>query len=746
MDQQWIELIGARQNNLKNISLRIPKQKITVFTGVSGSGKSSIVFDTIAQEAGRQLNETFSNFVRLYLPRYQQPQIDSIHHLSPAVVVGQDRLGGNARSTVGTISDISPLFRVLYSRFATPSLGYGNAYSFNDPQGMCPACEGIGSMMTLNIDAAIDREKSLQQGAILLPGYGVDTYYWNQYAQSGFFDVDKPLKDYNEEEWHQLLYSEPQKVQVTHSSGNFQATYEGIVVRFRRSKLQKQQEASEREKKQNAQFLMTATCEDCSGTRYREEVLHSLVGQYSIHDLSAMQLSQLIEALKTFTQPEMQTIVSRISERVQSLIDIGLGYMTLNRETATLSGGESQRVKMVKYLSSTLTGMLYIFDEPSTGLHPRDVYRLNDLLRQIRDKGNTVLVVEHDPDVIAIADYIVDVGPGAGAHGGTILFSGPYEEFAKSDSITAQALHTQAPMNTKPRPVSTFIESKRSSLYNLKNVSLKIPEQVLTVVTGVAGSGKSTLVNEVFAKQYQEAIVIDQRPIHTNVRSNAATYLGMMDKIRKLFAKENDVDAALFSYNSKGACEECKGNGVVTLNLSFMDDVETVCTTCQGRRYAEEVLAHTFNGKNIVEVLEMDVEQALAFFDAKDLVKKLEILQLVGLSYMSLGQPLSTFSGGECQRLKLAKEMKPGGQLYILDEPTTGLHLQDVSKIVHMLQQLVEQGNTVVVIEHHTDVMRQADWIIDIGPEGGSAGGQIIFEGTPEQLKNCKQSITANYL
>lgn len=745
METQWITLIGARQHNLKNISLRIPKGKITVFTGVSGSGKSSIVFDTIAQEAGRQLNETYSNFVRNFLPKYEAPAIDAIHNLSPAVVVGQERLGGNARSTVGTISDIAPLLRVLYSRFATPSLQTAHMYSFNDPQGMCEICEGIGKQLTLNVDTALDMAKSLNEGAILLPGYGVDTYYWGLYAQSGFFDNDKPLHAYTEEEWQQFLYGAEQKIHITHSTGEFNGTYMGLVYRFRRA-LQQQKELSEREKKKREPFMITAKCDACNGSRYRPEVLASQLHGYSIYDLSELQLTELSKVLTNFTDPQMEAVITRILQRVQSLIDIGLGYMSLNRETATLSGGESQRVKMVKYLSSTLTGMLYIFDEPSTGLHPRDVYRLNDLLRQIRDNGNTVLVVEHDADVIQIADYIVDVGPGAGIHGGTILFSGPYEQFKENGSITAQALNTQTPLNEKPRAVTTFLTSSTSSLHNLQQVALHVPERVLTVVTGVAGSGKSTLVHDVFANEHAEAIVIDQQPIHTNVRSNAATYLGMMDKIRKLFAKENDVEAALFSYNSKGGCKECGGNGSITLNLSFLDNVERVCPSCRGERYDEHVLAYTYNGKNIVEVLAMDVEEALQFFSAKDIVKKLQTLQLVGLSYMSLGQPLSTFSGGECQRLKLAKEMKEDGQLYILDEPTTGLHIRDVATLMNMLHQLVDAGNTVVVIEHQTDVIRQADWIIDLGPEGGSGGGHILFEGPPQDLLACSMSITAKYI
>ena len=743
---EWITVKNAKENNLKGVSLQIPKGKITVFTGVSGSGKSSIVFDTIAQEAGRQLNETYNSFTRLFLPRYARPDVEEINHLSVCVVIDQKRLGGNARSTVGTATDINSLFRLLFSRFGKPRAGKGfaNSYSFNDPEGMCDVCQGIGKTITLNLDTVLDPEKALSEGAILLPGYGVGTFYWKEFAHVGLFDIDKKIKDYSEEEMHLLLHESGRPLTVTYKSSTFETRFEGLVPRFMRT-LQRDQDVSEAKSKKLEKFTIMDSCPTCHGKRYRKEVLDSKINGYSIYDLTELELDQLQDVLDTLHVPEGQIIIDGIKSRVQSLVDIGLGYMNLNRESETLSGGESQRIKMVKYLSSSLNQMIYIFDEPSTGLHPRDVYRLNDLLRKIRDKGNTVIVVEHDPDVIAIADYVIDVGPKAGSHGGEITFAGTYQELLRTDTLTGRYLRERCLPAHEPRAYTTLISSKQSTLHNLKNVALRIPEGVLTVVTGVAGSGKSTLT-KVFLKEHPHAVYIDQSGVHTNSRSNPATFIGIMDLIRSTYAKVHGQPAGLFSYNSIGKCETCGGSGKIELNLSYMDKSEVECSDCQGNRYKPAVLEYLYKEKNIVDVMNMTMEDAYAFFDDPKIKKQLEQLITVGLSYLTLGQPLDTLSGGEAQRLKLAKELKTNGKLYILDEPTSGLHLSDVEHILRILDELVEQGITVIVIEHHLDVIRHADWIVDLGPDGGNAGGEILFEGRVADLKQCSRSITGRYL
>lgn len=741
---EYIEIIHARENNLKNVSLKIPKNKITIFTGVSGSGKSSIVFDTIAQEAGRQLNETYDSFTRLFLPKYSRPEVDEINNLSTAIVVNQKKIGGSARSTLGTITDINALFRVLFSRFATPSLGYANAYSFNDPSGMCSVCQGIGKTIALDVEKAVDHERSLNEGAILLPGFTVGSWYWKLHAETGLFDPDKKINKYTPEEYQLLMYADAQKI-TTAETGDMNVTYEGIVTRFMRTTIHTEKETSKRAAKVIEEFTVMKACPSCAGKRYNSEVLASTIDGYNIHDVTSVQLTELIEILKEIDNETRHPIIIGIQKRVQDLVDIGLGYMDLCRETNSLSGGESQRVKMVKQLASSLTNMIYIFDEPSTGLHPRDVYRLNELLRKIRDAGNTVLVVEHDPDVIQIADYIVDVGPFAGMHGGEITFTGSYEELLQSDTLTGKSLKQSLPINEQPRLVNDYYESQSSSLHNLKNVQLRVPKGIFTAITGVAGSGKSTLVNQVFAKDYPDAIQINQTPIHTNKRSNPATYTGIMNSIRKSFAKASGMDAGYFSYNSKGACPECNGSGTIELNLSFMDKSEVECTHCHGKRYNPTVLEHVYQGKNIVEVMDMTIEEAVVFFDAKDIQRKLKNLQEVGIGYLTLGQPMDTLSGGEAQRLKLANELKTNGNIYILDEPTTGLHMSDVKNVIRIINNLVEKGNTVIVIEHNVDVIRNADWVIDLGPDGGRDGGEILFEGTVKELREST-TITGKYV
>jgi excinuclease UvrABC ATPase subunit len=745
MGQDYIEIVGARENNLKNVSLKIPKKKITIFTGVSGSGKSSIVFETIAQEAGRQLNETFSKFVQGFLPKHGHPEVDEIKNLSLAIIVDQKRIGGNSRSTLGTITDINPLLRVLFARIGQPHMGHSSYFSFNDPNGMCKTCEGIGRIVALDMDKALDKEKSLNEGAILLPGYKPGSWQWKMYAATGFFDCDKKIKDYNDEEYEKLVYCKSVKLNSTVMEG-LNTTYAGLAERFILQNVKTEYEKSEASQKKIAPFTTEEQCPDCGGKRYNDSILSSKIMGYSIADLTALQVDELLEIIQKINDKNVKPIIMNLTERLEDLIQIGLDYVSLNRETSTLSGGESQRVKMVKHLTSSLTDAMYIFDEPSIGLHPRDVHRLNELLMKLRDKGNTVIVVEHDPDVIKVADYIVDVGPKAGTKGGNIVYEGSYANLLNSKTLTGEYIGRNLPIKSSPRISKDFLETKKSSLHNLKNVSLRIPKGIFTVVTGVAGSGKSTLVNGVFAKEYKEAVIIDQSPVSANLRSNPATFTGIMDKIRKIFADENKVSAGLFSYNSEGACEACKGRGFIETDLSFMESVETICEECGGKRFKQEVLEYKYNGKSIVEVLDMTIADAVEFFTQSDIKNKLKYIVEVGLHYMTLGQPLDTLSGGECQRLKLAKELSQKGNIYIMDEPTTGLHMSDITSILNIIDRLVKKGNTVIVIEHNLDVIRSADWIIDVGIEGGSKGGRILFEGSPSDLRDCKESITAKYL
>lgn len=745
MEQDYIKITGARENNLKDVSLKIPKKKITIFTGVSGSGKSSIVFETIAQEAGRQVNETYSKFVQGFMPKYGHPDVDSIENLSYAIIVDQKRIGGNSRSTLGTITDIDPLVRKLFSKIGQPLIGSSKYFSFNDQNGMCKSCEGIGRMVTLDLEKAIDHEKSLNEGAILLPGFTVGKWQWKSYASTGFFDCDKKIKDYTKEEYDKLVYAKAEKVKSNIIDG-MNTTYSGLLELFIRQNIKTELEKSEASKKRIAPFVTEAVCHDCGGKRYNEHTLSSKIMGYSIADFAALQVDNLLTIIEKIHNPTVKPIVDTLCARLRDLIHIGLDYVSLNRETSTLSGGESQRVKMVKHLTSSLTDAIYIFDEPSIGLHPRDVHRLNDILIKLRDKGNTVIVVEHDPDVIKIADHIIDVGPKAGKHGGNIIFEGCYKDLLNSQTLTGTHIGKSLPMKMNPRISKDFYESKKSSLHNLKNVRLRIPRGVFTAITGVAGSGKSTLVNGVFAKEFKDAILIDQSAVATNVRSNPATYTGIMDEIRKLFATENNVSAGLFSYNSEGACLNCKGKGIIETDLSFMDSVETICEDCGGKRFKQEVLTYMYNGKSITDILDFTIEEAAAFFEQKKIQSQLIHILDVGLGYMTLGQPLDTLSGGECQRLKLAKELNKKGNIYIMDEPTTGLHMADITSILTIINRLVEKGNTVMVIEHNLDVIRNADWVVDVGVDGGNRGGQILFEGPPEQLKSCEDSITAKYI
>lgn len=745
MQKEYIEIKGARENNLRNVSLKIPKRTITIFTGVSGSGKSSIVFDTIATEAQRQLYENFSMFVRNFLPRYAPPQAEAIEHLSMAIVVDQKRLGGGSHSTVGTITDIAPVLRLLFSRVGQPHVGYSNAFSFNDPQGMCPECSGLGKKMGVKAESFLDMEKSLKEGAVQVPVFA--SWEIAMYSSSGFFDVDKKLRDYTPEEMDLLLYSKPQKVKMQFGGGIINVTYMGIIEKFTKAYIKRDLKTlSERTQKKVAPYIGLQPCPLCKGARLSQAALNCTINGKNIAALSAMEITELISSLNAIKEPVAAPMLKTLRERLQHLVDIGLDYLSLDRETSTLSGGESQRIKMVKHLSSSLVDVMYIFDEPSVGLHPRDVHRLNDLLKKLRDKGNTVIVVEHDPDVIKIADHIVDVGPHAGNRGGNIVFEGSFDNLLKAQTLTGRFMNQTIPIKESFRKRTGKLSVKNARVNNLQNVHVDIPTGILTVVTGVAGSGKSSLIHHVFLQQHPDAIVIDQSAVGTTSRSNPATYTGIMDDVRKAFAAANNVSASLFSFNSKGACENCQGAGVVYTDLAFLDGIKIPCEICEGKRFKEEVLAYQLDGKSIADVLNLTVQGALDFLKQKEIQKKLQAMSDVGLDYLTLGQPLSTLSGGECQRIKLASELHKKGSIYVMDEPTTGLHMSDIGHLLAIINRLVDAGNTVIIIEHNISIIKNADWIIDMGPEGGHKGGQVLFEGTPQDLLTAKHSITSAYL
>ena len=744
MYQDKIIIRGLRQNNLKNVSLDIPKGKIVVFTGVSGSGKSSIVFDTIAAESQRQMNETYTAFMRGRLPKYEKPKVERIDNLSASVIVDQSRLGGNARSTVGTISDMYAALRLLYSRIGQPYVGTASYFSFNDPNGMCRTCSGIGKILDLDIERAIDPDKSWNESMLGLPAFGVGNYYWKLYTGSGLFDLDKKYRDYTPEERNLLLFGSREP-----GGPREHKKVEGIKTQFQRLCLMKgPEEQNDHTLKKLNQFMEEKPCPVCRGRRLNARSLSCKVAGYSIDEMCAMEFTELVQVLGGIDDPRARTIVEALTTSLTRMIDIGLPYLSMDRESATLSGGEAQRLKLVRYMGSSLTGMIYIFDEPSTGMHPRDVHRMTQLLQRLRDKGNTVLVVEHDKDVIAIADEVIDVGPLAGKSGGEILFQGSYEALLRSGTRTGNALKQNTPLKAAPRAPRAFLPVRNARVHNLKNLSVDIPLDVLTVVTGVAGSGKSSLIRDVFARQYADRVVmVDQSPVTATGRSTPATFLGFFDEIRKVMAAENGVDPSLFSFNSKGGCPVCGGRGQIVTELVFMDPVTTVCEACEGKRYSQEALSYRYHGKNIVEILDMPAADAYEFFrENKKLRKALGAMLEVGLPYLSLGQPLSTLSGGERQRVKLAKYLDKKGNIYVLDEPTTGLHASDVQKVMELLDSLVERGNTVIVIEHNLDVMKQADWLIDVGPDGGTAGGEIVFTGTPREMAETAGTITAEYL
>ena len=746
MDSDFIRIRGAAANNLKGIDLDIPKKKITVFTGVSGSGKSSVVFDIIGAESRRQISEMFSAFTRMRMPAAGRADADSVENLSAAIIVDQKRLGGNSRSTVGTVTDLYSTLRLLFSRFGQPYAGLSNTFSFNHPSGMCPECGGVGMVVTVDEEKMFDKTKSLNGGAILFPTYKVGSYYWTCFTCAGYFDCDKPLNEYAPEEWELLLWGE-RKFKTVRGGIPLEGKYEGVLRRFNRMFVQKgtsEIAASTREKIEN--YITYAPCTCCHGARLNQKALACRIGGLNIAQMCDMEVRELIPVLENIQEKAAAPLIRELVKGLTALRDIGLPYITLNRQTTTLSGGESQRIKMVRHLGSSLTDMIYIFDEPSIGLHASDVRKLNEIFLRLRDKGNTVLIVEHDPDVIAIADHVIDMGPGAGRAGGRAVFEGSYPALLKADTVTAQCLQARRNIKANPRMPRGFLALSGCKTNNLKNIEVGLPLGVLCAVTGVAGSGKSSLIMHEFLKRYPEAIVADQSPAGVNPRSNPASYTGLLDDIRALFAKENHVSSALFSFNSKGACPDCQGLGYLEIGMSFLEPVKVLCEECRGRRFRDDVLQYTYKEKSIADVLEMTVDEAASFFTQDAITEKLGMLQKVGLGYLTLGQSLNSLSGGECQRIKLSGQLYKKGSVYVLDEPTTGLHLSDTQMLIAILDTLVDNGNTVIVIEHNLDLVRAADYVIDLGPGGGGAGGQILYAGPPAGLLSCPESVTGKCL
>ncbi|SCG16123.1 Excinuclease UvrABC ATPase subunit [Micromonospora echinofusca] len=737
-----IEVRGARENNLASVSVDIPKRRLTVFTGVSGSGKSSLVFGTIAAESQRMINETYSAFLQSFMPNLSRPDVDSLRNLSAAIVVDQERMGANSRSTVGTATDAYAMLRIVFSRLGSPHVGGAGAFSFNLAEGMCPTCEGLGRVSDLDVDELVDRERSLNDGAIKVPNFAVDSWYWQTIVHSGLFDPDTKLQDYTPQQWEDFLHKPSTKIKV--GSNNW--TYEGLAVKVRRLYLAKDRESMQAHIRAFVDRAVTfTTCADCGGARLNQAALSSRIAGRNIAECSAMQISDLAGFVRAIDDPSVAPLVGNLRDLLDSLVEIGLGYLSLDRESATLSGGEAQRVKMVRHLGSSLSDVTYVFDEPTVGLHPHDIARMNDLLLRLRDKGTTVLVVEHKPETIAIADHVVDLGPGAGAAGGRICFTGDVAGLRRSATLTGRHLDHRVRLREHVRRPSGRLPIRNADLHNLRAVDVDIPLGVLTVVTGVAGSGKSSLIHGSLHRR-EGVVVVDQSPIRGSRRSNPATYTGLLDPVRTAFAKANGVKAALFSANSEGACPTCKGIGLVYTDLAMMAGVASVCERCEGRRFTDEVLTYRLRGKNISEVLGMSATEARDFFPSGPARVILDRLVDVGLSYLTLGQPLNTLSGGERQRLKLAIRMADSGSTYVLDEPTTGLHLADVDQLLALLDRLVDAGNTVVVIEHHQAVMAHADWLIDLGPGAGHDGGRIVFTGTPAELVAHGDTLTARHL
>jgi len=768
-----IRVHGARVNNLKDVSVEIPKRRLTAFTGVSGSGKSSLVFGTIAAESQRLINETYSAFVQGFMPTLARPDVDVLDGLTTAIIVDQERMGADVRSTVGTATDANAMLRILFSRLGQPHIGSPQAFSFNVGSisgagavtveragrttkerrsfsilgGMCPRCEGRGSVTDFDLSALYDDGKSLNEGALTIPGYSMDGWYGRIFSGCGFFDPDKPIKKFTKRELHDLLYKEPTKIKVE----GINLTYEGLIPRIQKSMLSKDVDSMQPHIRAFVERAVTfTTCPDCAGTRLSTQARSSKIDGINIADACAMEIRDLAGWVRGLNEPSVAPLLVALGETLDSFVEIGLGYLSLDRPSGTLSGGEAQRTKMIRQMGSALTDVTYVFDEPTIGLHPHDIQRMNDLLLQLRDKGNTVLVVEHKPEAIAIADHVVDLGPGAGTAGGEVVFEGTVEGLRTSDTITGRHLDDRASLKQTVRASSEALAVRGASTHNLKDVDVDIPLGVLVVVTGVAGSGKSSLIHGSVSGR-DGVVTVDQTAIRGSRRSNPATYSGLLEPIRKAFAKANGVKPALFSANSEGACPTCNGAGVIYTDLGMMASVATTCEECEGKRFDASVLDYTFGGRDISEVLAMPVTEALEFFGAGEAGtpaahKILERLSDVGLGYLTIGQPLTTLSGGERQRLKLAAQMAEKGSVYILDEPTSGLHLADVEQLLALLDRLVDGGKSVIVIEHHQAVMAHADWIIDLGPGAGHDGGRVVFEGTPADLIAGRSTLTGQHL
>jgi excinuclease UvrABC ATPase subunit len=764
---------GARANNLRDVSVELPKRRLTVFTGVSGSGKSSLVFDTVAAESQRLINETYSAFVQGFMPTLARPEVDVLEGLTTAIIVDQERMGANARSTVGTVTDANAMLRILFSRLGRPHIGPPPAYSFNVPTrtasgamttdkgkgerkvvrkavyhgGMCPRCEGMGRVSDFDLTQLYDESKSLNEGALTIPGYSMDGWYGRIFRGCGFFDPDKPIRKFTKKELHDLLHKEPTKIKVE----GINLTYSGLIPTIQKSMLSKDIDTLQPHIRRFVERVVTFTaCPDCGGTRLNEAARSSKIKRLNIADVCAMQITDLADWVRGLDEPSVAPLLGALEHTLDSFVDIGLGYLSLDRPSGTLSGGEAQRAKMIRHLGSSLTDVTYVFDEPTIGMHPHDVQRMNDLLLQLRDKGNTVLVVEHEPETIAIADHVVDLGPGAGTAGGTICFEGTVEGLGESGTLTGRHLDDRGALKEALRTATGTLEIRGATTHNLQDVDVDIPLGVLVVVTGVAGSGKSSLINGSVSGR-EGVVTVDQDAIGGSRRSNPATYTKLLDPIRKAFAKANGVKPALFSANSEGACPNCNGAGVTYVDLGIMATVATTCEECEGKRFDASVLEYKLGGKDISEVLAMPVAEALEFFADGEAAtpaahKILERLADVGLGYLSLGQPLTTLSGGERQRLKLATHMAEKGGVYVLDEPTTGLHLADVEHLLGLLDRLVDSGKSVIVIEHHQGVMAHADWIIDLGPGAGHDGGRIVFEGTPADLVGARSTLTGEHL